>query len=63
MTKTKNEKTYAQLKSELDDALAWFESETIDVDEAIEKYKHALSLTKELEVYLKEAENTLKKLT
>lgn len=62
MTAKTEQRTYRQIRAELDEAMAWFESETIDVDEAIAKYKHAMALTKELEVYLKDAENSLIKL-
>ena len=58
----KDEKNYKTLKAELDEALSWFETDNLDVDEAIARYEHALKLTKELEVYLKKAENTIKKL-
>lgn len=63
MSTKKEVRTYRQIKSELDAVLLWFESEDIDVDEAIEKYKHARKLTKELETYLKNAENSITKLT
>ena len=58
----KDEKNYKTLKAELDEALLWFETDNLDVDEAIARYEHALKLTKELEAYLKKAENTIKKL-
>ncbi len=55
-------KTYADLRTELDELLMWFEGEDIDVDEAIAKYEHAIKLTKQLETYLKQAENKVLKL-
>jgi len=55
-------KNYKTLKAELDEVLAWFDGDDLDVDAAIAKYEHALKLTKELEEYLKIAENTIKKL-
>ncbi len=54
--------TYAKLRSQLDDLIAWFDQENIDVDEAILKYEQAIKLTKELEKYLKSAENKIKKI-
>lgn len=62
MTTKKATKNYKELRKELDDVLSWFDSEEIDIDEAIERYKKARLLTKELEVYLSNAENTLKKI-
>jgi exodeoxyribonuclease VII small subunit len=55
------EKNYKTLKTELDEALAWFDGDNLDVDDAIAQYEKALKLTKELEAYLKKAENTIKK--
>ena len=62
MSSRKTTKTYSELRKELDDALAWFESEEMEVDEVIDRYKKAVLLTKELEEYLIESENSLKKL-
>ena len=62
MSSKKTTKTYSELRKELDDALAWFESEEMEVDEVIDRYKKAVLLTKELEEFLIESENSLKKL-
>ena len=62
MSSRKTTKTYSELRKELDDALAWFESEEMEVDEVIDRYKKAVLLTKELEEFLIESENSLKKL-
>lgn len=62
MTSKKKQKSYQQLKTELESSLSWFESDNIDIDEAINKYKSSIEIVKELETYLKEAENTIKKL-
>lgn len=62
MTTKKQLRTYRQIKAELDEVLLWFESDDIDIDEAIKKYEVAMKLTKELEEYLKDAENSIKKL-
>lgn len=53
---------YKTLKAKLDEELAWFDGDNLDVDEAIAHYERALKLTKELEAYLKKAENKIKKL-
>lgn len=60
---TNSTKTYAQIRQELDQVLAWFEQDGLDVDQAIKQYDKAMALTKELEQYLKSAENKVKKLT
>ncbi|MDQ5886551.1 MAG: hypothetical protein QG628_948, partial [Patescibacteria group bacterium] len=43
--------------------LAWFDSDALDVDEAIEKYKKAIALTDELVSYFKNAQNTITRLS
>lgn len=63
MTAKSKNRTYNQIKTELDQALLWFESDNLDVDEAIENYKKAILLTNELEAYLKNAENTVIRLS
>lgn len=55
-------KTYKELKSELDEIMQWFESDDVDVDKAIVKYEQGIKLVKELEAYLKTAENSVKKI-
>jgi len=64
MTVTKkDQKTFSERKEELNTALAWFEGDNIDIDEAIVRYKHAIKLVTELEEYLEKAENEIKKLS
>ncbi|MCX6727976.1 MAG: exodeoxyribonuclease VII small subunit [Candidatus Saccharibacteria bacterium] len=64
MTATKkDQKTFSERKEELNTALAWFEGDNIDIDEAIVRYKHAIKLVTELEEYLEKAENEIKKLS
>jgi exodeoxyribonuclease VII small subunit len=55
-------KTYQQLSRELDEVMNRLQAEDIDVDEALALYKQGTALTKQLEDYLQQAENTLKKL-
>ena len=57
-----DKKTTLQLQSELDDILLWFESDAIDIDEAVTKYQQGLKLVQELHDRLKTAENTIKKI-
>jgi exonuclease VII small subunit len=63
MTAKSKNRNYNEIKTELDQALAWFDSDALDVDEAIEKYKKAIALTDELELYLKNAQNTITRLS
>lgn len=63
MSAKKEKRSYRQIKAELDIALLWFDSDTLDVDEAIDKYKQAIVLTNELETYLKEAKNIITQLS
>ncbi len=56
------EKTYTQLKNELDELLDWFETSDVDVDEALKKYDEAAKLIAELEKKLSTAELVVKKL-
>lgn len=54
--------TTAQLQKELDELVLWFESDQVDLDEAVAKYKKGTDLIKELELRLKQAENTITKI-
>ena len=56
---TQPKKSYVTLRAELDNMLEWFESDDLDVDEAIVNYEKAIKLAKELEDYLTKAENKL----
>jgi exodeoxyribonuclease VII small subunit len=57
------EKTTTELQAELDELLAWFESDKVDIDEAVKKYEQGLKLVAELQQRLKSAENTIKKIS
>ena len=59
---TKATKTYQQLKAELEEVLAWFEQDDIDVDMALEKHDQAEKLIAELQKYLDETEQKIKKI-
>lgn len=51
------------MNSELAAIIEWFESGKVDLDEAIIKYEQALGLIKEIDKYLKTAENKVRKIT
>jgi len=55
-------KTYRDLKAELDAIMLELQREDLDVDEALKHYKRGQELIKQLEKYLKTAENTLTEL-
>lgn len=59
MTKEVN---YTQLSSELDELLAKLQSDDVDVDEALKLYERGIAITKQLEAYLKSAENKVTKI-
>ncbi len=46
------DRTYQQIKAELEDILDWFEGSEIDLDEAVTKHAEAQKLLNELEAYL-----------
>ena len=53
---------YKSLNSELDEILNKLQSEDLDVDEAMALYERGIAITKELETYLREAENKVAKI-
>lgn len=48
----------AKLK-ELDELLAWFESDDVSVDDALKQYEKAQKLAKDLRQQLKDAKNSV----
>ncbi len=57
MPKAKSQPNYGQLKAELEDILSELQDEELDVEKALKSYKRGLEITKQLETYLKTAEN------
>ena len=55
-------KTTSELQVELDTIIAWFDSDQVDIDEAVRKYEQGLKLVEELQARLKTAENKIKKI-
>ena len=54
---------YRALSDELETILQALQQDDIDVDVAMAKYERGLELTKQLEAYLKTAENKITKLS
>lgn len=55
-------KTTAELQTELEAIIAWFESDEVDIDKAADQYARGLELAKEIETRLQETKNTIIKL-
>jgi len=53
---------YRKLSEELDGILSDLQQDDIDIDKAMRQYERGLELVKELEAYLKDAENKVSKL-
>ena len=53
---------YQELSAELDEVVAKLQSEDIDVDAALTLYERGIAITKQLEIYLKTAENKVVKI-
>lgn len=59
---TKKDVSYQELSSELELVLEALQQDDIDIDVALQKYERGLELVKQLEAYLKTAENKVSKL-
>jgi exodeoxyribonuclease VII small subunit len=59
MTKEVN---YQELSAELDTILAQLQNDDFDIDEAIKLYERGIEISKQLESYLKTAQNKVTKL-
>ncbi|HET9721659.1 MAG TPA: exodeoxyribonuclease VII small subunit [Candidatus Saccharimonadales bacterium] len=62
MAKPKTPKSYKQMTQQLNQMVEWFESDEVDLDQAVGKYQEALRLLAEMEEYLKTTENKVKKI-
>jgi exodeoxyribonuclease VII small subunit len=60
MAKTKE--NYQTLQAELVAIMEWFESDSVDVDEATKQYERGMEIVAKLESYLKNAEVTIEKI-
>ncbi len=57
------QKTSTELQQELDDILAWFQSDAANLDTAVEKFKRGKEIVAALEENLKQAKNTITAVT
>ncbi len=53
---------YQALSQELDEILAQLQTAELDIDEAVKAYERGVAIAKELEIYLKSAENKITKI-
>ncbi|RTK94408.1 exodeoxyribonuclease VII small subunit [Candidatus Saccharibacteria bacterium] len=60
---TQNKLDYHELQAELDDILASLQTGALSIDDAITAFERGQVIIKELEIYLKQAENKIKKLS
>lgn len=51
------QQTYKELSDELEQAMTELERGDLDIDQAVQCYERGLAIVKQLEHYLKEAEN------
>lgn len=56
-------KTYRQLKDELDEVLVQLQDPAIDIDKAIKLHERGKKLLAELQIYVEDAEEKIKKLS
>ena len=59
---TKKDANYQELSEELELILGALQQDDVDIDDAMQKYERGLQLVKQLETYLKAAENKVTKL-
>jgi exodeoxyribonuclease VII small subunit len=63
VAKSSKPSNYKQMADELAQLVEWFESDAVNLDEAVEKYEQAMQLLKRMDDYLTTAENKVKKIT
>lgn len=62
MATSKTPKTYQQMADQLNGLIEWFESDSVNLDEAVSQYEQAMELLAQMEDFLKTAENKVKKI-
>jgi exodeoxyribonuclease VII small subunit len=61
--KKSTDKTYQELSDELAQIMDWFESGSVDLDEALSKYEEAMKILGQMETHLQNVQNKIKKIT
>lgn len=54
--------TYTELSTELEEVMSRLEGGELDIDEAVQCYERGLAIVRQLETYLKDAENKVTQL-
>ena len=62
MATSKKTRSYQEMADELNQLVSWFESDQVNLDEAVAKYEQALELLDQMETYLRSAQNKVKKI-
>lgn len=62
MAATKDNMDYRELSNELNDILESLQTSELDIDKAISDYERGMVIVKELDRYLKSAENKINKI-
>ncbi|QQS65004.1 exodeoxyribonuclease VII small subunit [Candidatus Saccharibacteria bacterium] len=55
-------KSFSELQAQLDQIIEWFESDQVDIDEAVDKFKQGQKLIAELNERIAKAELQIKKI-
>lgn len=61
MSKSKDQ-NFSKLMKELEDIVAWFEKDDIDLDESLAKFERGVEISELLKSRLKDTENKVKKI-
>jgi len=61
MTDKNKQVNYHALNAELETILADLQAGDLEIDEAVEKYQRGMEIVEQIQTYLKEAENKVKK--
>jgi len=62
MPAPKKSQTYQEMTTLLNQLMKWFESDKVNLDEAVEKYEQAMELLSSMQDYVNTAENKVKKI-
>lgn len=57
-----DQKDFSKLMAELEEIVAWFEREDVDLDKALPKFERGMKVAGELKKYLEDTENKVEKI-